>query len=198
MSRARARADRIRKAIPITSVLASYGYAVHEGQDRQQQFSCDLHGDGQDSKPSARVYPETQQWYCFACATSRDAIQTVREKENLDFRGACDVLESRFKLPPLPWTSEDGEEPEGGRGGTSEDLFFIPPPTAQEGKERVRKLLLGITQEKALALKDTLLLWEEFDRLCSFLEKDPEGLLDEFMNLRNRVVRTISQKTVSS
>jgi len=65
MSRARQAADRIREEIPIARVLADYGYNIHgDGGDREQQFQCDLHGDGQDNKPSARVYPDSDSWYC--------------------------------------------------------------------------------------------------------------------------------------
>lgn len=65
--RAKQAADRIREHVPIVRVLAAYGYRVREeGGDREQQFSCDLHGDGRDSKPSARVYPASDSWYCIS------------------------------------------------------------------------------------------------------------------------------------
>jgi len=67
MGRARKRADRIRETIPIVSVLADYGYEVRtDGGDREQQFACNLHGDGNDVKPSARVYPHSNSWHCIA------------------------------------------------------------------------------------------------------------------------------------
>ena len=76
------RAQRIKELIPIEQVLSDYGYAVHSDLgEREQQFSCDLHGDGSDNRPSARVYPETSSWYCFACSKARDAIATAQEKE---------------------------------------------------------------------------------------------------------------------
>lgn len=186
MSRAKARADRIREQISITAVLASYGYLVQDGMDRQQQFPCDLHGDGSDSKPSARVYPENNQWYCFACGMSRDAIQTVREKENLDFREACDQLEKRFRLPPLPWTDEGEEEKGGPEVG---DLFVVPDTSREDLRDRVRTLLLGISKEKSMPLAKVLGFWEEFDRLAFYLEKGSEEVVDDFLALRDRLVR---------
>lgn len=67
MGRSKQRVERIKKEIPIIAVLASFGYQVRsDGGDREQQFPCDLHGDGQDNKPSARVYPDSQQFYCVA------------------------------------------------------------------------------------------------------------------------------------
>jgi len=154
---------------------------------RQQQFSCDLHGDGTDSKPSARVYPETQQWFCFACGTSRDAIQTVRDKEGLDFRTACDVLEKRYHLPPLPWVEGDEEGTPSAPSKGWEEALEAPIATAEDGRARVAALLKGATSEKALTLNATLRLWEEYDRLVLLLEKDPD-LLDEFLDLKAKVV----------
>lgn len=75
-SQARARADRIREKIPIVQLLEDFGYGVRaSGGDREQQFSCNLHGDGQDNKPSARVYPDSDSWYCVHVA---DRVLTSR------------------------------------------------------------------------------------------------------------------------
>jgi len=107
-SRAVKRADRIREMIPIVQVLADYGYDVRaDGGDREQQFPCNLHGDGFDLKPSARVYPDSQSWYCFGCDLSRDAIATVRGNEGLSFWEAVRKLEQVYELPPLPWADEE-------------------------------------------------------------------------------------------
>ena len=181
MSRSKERADRIRAEVPIAEVLASYGYRVDPGADREQQFQCDLHGDGRDGKPSARVYPEDGHWYCFACARSRDAIQTVREKEGLEFSAACSALEQRFKLPPLPWA----EEPE--RHGW-EAALEAPPVTASDAHARTSKFLTSITREKALPLRAVLLAWENLDRLATRLESDSGDLIDEFQALRTDLI----------
>lgn len=67
MGRAKQRADRIRADVRIIQILSDYGYNVNpDGGDREQQFSCDLHGDGSDSKPSARAYPSSNSWFCVA------------------------------------------------------------------------------------------------------------------------------------
>ena len=65
--RLKRRVARIRKAISLARVLEDYGYEVRAyDSDREQQFSCDLHGDGMDNTPSARVYPDNW-FYCFGC-----------------------------------------------------------------------------------------------------------------------------------
>ena len=108
MGRGRRRADRIRQEIPIIQVLYDLGYRVRlDGGDREQQFPCDLHGDGSDNKPSARVYPDSNSWYCFACSKPRDAITTLRDRMDLGFSEACKSLEKKYGLPSLPWSDED-------------------------------------------------------------------------------------------
>ena len=108
MSRSRKSAERIREEVPIIEVLADYGYDVDtRGGDREQQFSCDLHGDGQDSKPSARVYPDNNQFFCFACGRSRDVLALVMEKEALSFWDAIRKIEKRHGLSPLPWEPDE-------------------------------------------------------------------------------------------
>lgn len=75
-SRAEAASTRIREEIPILQVLQSYGYHVRaDAGDREQQFSCDMHGTGRDNKPSARVYPASNSWYCVSVA---DRVLTDR------------------------------------------------------------------------------------------------------------------------
>lgn len=171
----------------ILAVLGSYGYSINDaGGHREQQFSCDLHGDGLDAKPSARVYPESSHWYCFACGTQRDAIQTVREKEGMNFLAALNALEQRYHLPPLPWEDEDRvEEEERPEEGTVTSPVF----SVEEVRLRVGTLLRGLTKEKTLGLERTLQLWEEHDMLSSLIEASPEGLFDRFMSLRDRVIR---------
>ena len=184
MSRSKERADRIRAEIPIVEVLASYGYRVDAGADREQQFQCDLHGDGRDGKPSARVYPDEGHWYCFACARSRDAIQTVREKEGLEFSAACAALEKRFNLPPLPWVEES-------ESTGWEAALEAPPVTASDAHVRTSRFLTSITREKSLPLRAVLLAWERIDRLATRLENDSEGLIEEFQQLRSDLVNQI-------
>lgn len=68
--RAKAAAARIREHVPIVRVLVALGYEDirADGGEREQQFRCDLHGSGQDNTPSARVYPDSNDWYCVSIA----------------------------------------------------------------------------------------------------------------------------------
>jgi hypothetical protein len=158
--------------VRIDTVLESYGYQVRADTDREQQFSCDLHGDGTDSKPSARCYPSTNQFYCFACSQSRDAIQLVREKENLSFLGAIEHLEKKYGLPSLPWEEGDREEKP-----TDEVAAILDAPYADPVRVRAERVIRALTTERADSLSRVLKMWEAFDR-ARLLEEggDPEPM----------------------
>lgn len=165
MSRAKQRADRIRDTIPILQLLQDYGYEVMaDGGDREQQFCCDLHGDGRDSKPSARVYPETNSWYCWACGRSRDHIQTCREKESLDFWKAIEALERKYRLPFLPWDDSEGGQP-ARKISVSEQVLskLTSEKTYEEEVARVERLLQRMSDEKEVPMNKVLAYWEALD-----------------------------------
>jgi len=99
--------EEIHANVSIVDVLSHYGYRVHSGGGhRKQSFSCDLHGDGKDSRPSAVVYPETGTFYCFACGKPRDALDLIQIKEQVTFVQAVAILNKRYglkiRLPSLP------------------------------------------------------------------------------------------------
>ena len=165
LTRAKARADRLRAEVSIVTVLAEYGYHVREdGGDHEQQFSCDLHGSGRDNKPSARVYPATNSWFCFACGRTRDVIQTTREKEGLEFWPAVKKLEVRFKLPPMPW-AQDGVPDESETPVFSATAFAQDQVKYAENMTRVNTFLLRVTRERELSQGTLLGFWEAFDRI---------------------------------
>lgn len=190
MSRAKQRADRIRADVEITQVLSDYGYDVNaEGGDREQQFSCDLHGDGSDSKPSARAYPDSNSWYCFACGRTRDAIQTVREKEGLDFWPAIKVIEARYKLPALPW--EDEEEVRAETLGEKIIANLRSDRTFEEERVTTERLLQTMTDEKEAPIGDVLAHWEAYDRVCHGVAKEEwseEKGKTHLLALRKRII----------
>lgn len=62
-----------------------------------QQIRCPVH---KDRTPSARVYADNNKVYCFTCAKLWDVIELVRSKEQSDFAGALDWLETQYLVPP--------------------------------------------------------------------------------------------------
>jgi len=166
MNRAGRAAENIREHVPISRLLADYGYMVDpRGDDREQQFSCDLHGDGQDSKPSARLYPGSGQFYCFACGISRDHVALVREKEGVSFWEAVKILERRYDVPALPWEPDEQERPP-----TPEEevaTLLQSSETAEDALRRTERLLRTTTRERELPVKTCMGLWGVYDRVVA-------------------------------
>lgn len=160
-----ARVTRIKSTVSILRVLGDFGYQVRDdGGDREQQFACDLHGDGRDNSPSARVFPygDEPHWYCFACGVSRDAIETVRAKQGLGFMEAIRFLEQRYGLPTLPF---DGsyQRPETAYEGVLKGLRH--DKTFEDDVGQVRTLLDNMTKDQELPMLVTLAFWEAFDKV---------------------------------
>ncbi|MBQ73358.1 MAG: hypothetical protein CMJ67_10685 [Planctomycetaceae bacterium] len=165
MGRAKDAADRIRAEVPIVDVLYEYGYHVHpEGDDREQQFSCDLHGDGADTKPSARVYPESASFHCFACGRSRDAITLVREKEGIDFWPAVKALEARYGLDPLPW--EGPEEPRNDKAVHKiNEALEHTTETPEQLLNRISRIIDSCCRERSIPAERCAAFWEAHDKV---------------------------------
>lgn len=174
MSRSKQAADRIRSEIPIVQVLSYYGYSVYpEYAEREQQFSCDLHGDGSDGKPSARAYPDSSSFHCFACGRSRDAITLVREKEGLEFWPAVKLLESRYDLPSLPWYGSDGEQ-EGKKEDTKvynkvAEVLDSKSSSPEEILHRIHRMIDSCCRERLLDPQTCAGLWESHDKVRSYM-----------------------------
>lgn len=159
--RLRARADRVKEEADLGELLAEWGYMVVPDRQREQQFSCDLHGP--DHKPSARYYGLSNSTYCWVCQVQRDAIQWVMEKEMLDFRGAIEHLEDRLGLPPLPW--DDDRERRVSAEDEVAEASVRPVRSYEQERDRLRTILRDLTDDRQLARDDLLAFWEVFDRI---------------------------------
>lgn len=195
-TRTKRRVDRIRADIPIAQLLSDFGYDVRaDGGDREQQFPCDLHGDGHDNKPSARVYPVTAQWYCFACDRSRDAIETVKSKKGLKFGEALTFLEQKYNLKPLPWEEGDDKPM-----SVSEEIRRIlkPDKTFADDIARLKAALDGITIDREFLMDDVLVFWEAHDHLVWLMEK---GKITEYkaravvLEIEHRLAKMLNDGT---
>lgn len=170
MTRNERRRDRIRSEIPIAQLLCDLGYPVRpDAAHREQQFPCDLHGDGLDNKPSARVYPDNNAWYCFAESKHRDAIRTVRDKLGFSFMDAMKWLEEKYGLPTMAFDEADFQQ-----GPTfNQDLAseMDPVKTYEQDRATLSVFLTNFTQERALDLETVTNLWEAVDRLTYMVSK---------------------------
>ena len=164
-SRAIRSAERLREKVSITHVLAEYGYDVRvDGGDREQQFPCNLHGNGQDNKPSARVYPDNT-FYCFACDLTRDVIAVVRANDGLSFWDAVRKLERAYNLPALPWEDDESEEAREPSTQSVIEANLKPGRTFDDDVKRFLALLDGGVQNREVSLTIATSFWEAFDKL---------------------------------
>ena len=164
--RTQRRLDRIKEEVDILALLEGFGFRVRAGMDREQQFQCSLHGDGSDNKPSARAYPETNSWHCWACQKSRDAVSTVREVNNLGFMDAIKWLESKFSLPPMSYEEGDnaGYKREKDRREVVEEALNNDR-TFEQDAHVVSSILEMVTTDKLLPLARVTAYWDAFDRI---------------------------------
>lgn len=191
-SRLRARADRVNQECDLGDLLQSYGYMVVPDRQREQQFSCDLHG--VDNKPSARLYGPNNTTYCWVCQKSRDPIAYVMEKEGVNFREAIETLERRLGLPTLPWEDEQHE----GRPDPARELDRIADPgTSYDGERtRIEKLLLTLTRERDLDARTLLSFWEVFDRVDYGVARQNWGEakgMEAMVQLRGRLMERLRE-----
>ncbi len=173
-SRAIRRADRIRAVIPVVDVLMEYGYAVRDGGGREQQFACNLHGDGVDGTPSARVYPSSNNWYCWGCQITRDSIATVRENTTLDFFGALKLLETKWGLSPLPWLDEDQKGPQKPSARAAVEAALRSGKTFADDLKRFKAMLDGAVTDRDIPLVQAVAFWEAFDKIVWHV-RGPKG-----------------------
>lgn len=170
MTRNQRRRERIRSEIPIAQVLYDLGYPVRpDAAHREQQFPCDLHGDGRDMKPSARIYPRGNAWYCFAESKRRDAIRTIRDKFGLSYLDAIKWLEDKYGLPPLPFEEEDRQGPTFNHQLAMEINYSR---TFDDDRARLSSLLGNITAERILDCDVTASFWEALDRLTYMVKNE--------------------------
>jgi hypothetical protein len=116
----RIRVESIHTRVTAYDVLRSNGVDLRQTSDAQEeQFSCPFHGE--DNRPSARVYPESNRGpshtWCFFCQERSDAIDLWRKfngGEDKSFGQILSEIEKAYGLttPELP---EDAiyDEPKG-------------------------------------------------------------------------------------
>jgi len=106
---------------------------------------------------------------CFACAKTRDAVDTLRAKKGLSFRDAIRELEKLYKLPHLDWDSHTPQPSQ------TEDikakLEGSKNETFAEHLERLQTSLSWVTTERVLEMNRTLAYWEALDQIAHKVDK---------------------------
>jgi len=187
-----ARAKRIQESVNILDLLDGYGYEdIDATMDREQQYRCDLHG--QDNKPSARVYPQSNSTYCFACGKARDVVGFVMDKEGLAFRDACRVLEERYGLPAWKEEASKQETIESAASKAQNEIESLSRSkrTFDQESRRLEHLLTNITTDREIPMNDVLALWEGYDRIVHGVKREDwqeEQAKEALGKLRERVL----------
>lgn len=153
------------KQLPVERILHSLGYRVRtDAGNREQQYSCDLHGDGKDSKFSARVYPQSNSVYCFACNQIRDPISLIRDKKGLRFWEAVQYLEQAYDLPRLAYDGADYEK-KISLDQEIQRIFKVSPLSIEKHFHKLKTILSFAGKEHLFDLTQMLPLWEYFDKI---------------------------------
>jgi hypothetical protein len=190
VSRTKRRADRIREQVPIIPMLGRYNFdGIDPSHDVEQQFKCHLHG--HDQKPSARVYPSTNSFHCWACGKSRDPISLVMDAENIDLFAAMLKLEEENGFDPMPFDPEEEKGP-----ALTEQVAEAHRSvrTFEQGCDRLDRMLRNQTTDQDLPMDTVLSYWEAFDRILYGCENEgwtEEQGKEQIVKLRLRLMERI-------
>jgi hypothetical protein len=93
--------------ISIVQVLRDIGVEVRDEQ-YPQQIQCPFHGGGQELHMSARVYPQSNSWYCFTESKSFTPATTLANAYEVSISQARHMLRERFGTTEtkIPTTNE--------------------------------------------------------------------------------------------
>ncbi len=99
---------------------------------------------------------------CFGCGRTRDAIQTVVEKEGVEFWEAVRLLEKKFRLPQLPWDADVA------RPMNMTDVVhdaLKERETVEEVSARAERMLFFMKRDGDCDHVKLLRMWEAHDRI---------------------------------
>ena len=104
------------KLIPVDIVDVISSYVSLQKSGNNLEANCPFHNDTsytEDNTPSFIVFPERQTWRCFGeCATGGTVIAFLMRAENLDYRQAC----NRLQTPQSEWRRYEAERGITGKG----------------------------------------------------------------------------------
>ena len=99
----------VKEAVDIVALMGEYAPLRKSG--RNFACCCPFH---QERSPSCYVYPEDQSYYCFGCKAHGDVVSLIKDKENLSFADAVEVLARRAGIQ-LTYERGGGGMPRGER-----------------------------------------------------------------------------------
>lgn len=187
------RVKKINEKVSILQVLHRYGYEIVNAE-AEQQFSCDLHGDTRDQRPSARVYPDSNSWYCFACSKSRDIVETVKDKESCSFNDACYMLEEWYSIPH-PLYRENTEE----LINPTDRIDVSRQENIETLSSQINRMLCIFLKQGDVPHDFLLKMWELHDMLVysvSAGKLDEYSCMERLRKLKNKIIEKMSEPEV--
>jgi DNA primase len=103
--------DRIRDAVDFVELVSARTDLRRAGQNSYEGL-CPFH---EERTPSFGIDPTQKVYYCFGCQAGGDVFKFVQETENVDFKGALELLADRCGIE-LEREQEDPEEAKRRRG----------------------------------------------------------------------------------
>ncbi len=104
--------DDILDRCDLSSVAGDYVQLKRSGDDLWG--CCPFH---QEKTPSFKINAARQVYYCFGCQRSGNVFHFIMEKENLDFRGAVQLLGDRIGVSVPDYADSQGGDGQGAGGG---------------------------------------------------------------------------------
>jgi DNA primase len=99
--------DDIKARVDILELVQSYNVALKKA-GRLWKACCPFHA---ERTPSFVVYPESGTWRCFgSCAEGGDIFSFVMKHDNVDFKGALEILAQRVGIELKPQSSAQKEQ----------------------------------------------------------------------------------------
>ncbi len=98
----------VQEKVDLGDVLQDYGahFVYNPSKAEEVQLRCPFHGD--DRKPSARYYKDSQSMFCWVCHKRWDLFEFIMDKEQTHFIHALKILVNKYKLD----TSSIPDDPE--------------------------------------------------------------------------------------
>ena len=110
------------------------------------------------------------------------------EKKGLNFHEACDLIEKKYGLPPLPYEKKDT--------GYSELSFRERKPTFDGMKNRVNTILNTQRVEKSITLSQYLSVWEVYNMILHKVESErmtEDNALQGLEKVKSKVFQYIKE-----
>lgn len=168
--------DLIKNEVSIYDLFDRSSPPVRYETDKQQcQISCPFHG--YDNSPSARVYPESNSLYCWACAKSWDVIDYWAEANQWEKDGHLDrgrairdlIAIYGLKNKRHPWKSDlfsslnNLDKKAGGYGAYTQEEKN--KAIAAFSWAAAKDLSVLDKDRREIMCDDFLKMWDEFDSI---------------------------------